>query len=120
MSIERDKLRKTCLLMLRSTIAGETMAARDALLRLAQSDGFGPHELTDAFVSGAQKVNGGHTNGAEISTREMAQRCLDRQERGEAFLSDKERKFLNDMTAWRKPTEKQIAWLEKIYARVMK
>jgi hypothetical protein len=35
------KLRKTFLLMLRSSVSGEAIAARDALLRIAEAEGYG-------------------------------------------------------------------------------
>ena len=46
-----DKLKKTLLLMLRSSMPGEVVAARDAMLRVAQSHHYGPHELTQAVMA---------------------------------------------------------------------
>jgi hypothetical protein len=33
-------------------------------------------------------------------------------------LSEKEQQFVQDMIDWRYPSEKQLAWLKKIYARM--
>jgi hypothetical protein len=69
-------LRKTLLVMLRATIAGEAMNARDAVLRIAKDAGYGPHELTDALVAvvqGAPKqARSGHE---EMSHRDAAAYC---------------------------------------------
>ena len=110
-----DKLRKKFLLLLRSTVVGEAMAARDALLRICKAEGYGPHELTDALIAGTKEING--ANGGEVSSREMAQRCLDCFEAGLIRLSDKEQKFVRDMIGWRGPSEKQLDWLKAIYER---
>jgi hypothetical protein len=109
------KLRKTFLLMLRSSVSGEAIAARDALLRIAEAEGYGPHELTDALIVGTQSVPK-RTNGEEPGSREMAQRCWDCFEAG-ARLSEKEQKFIRDMINWRKPSEKQLKWLKDIFER---
>jgi hypothetical protein len=110
-------LRKTLLVMLRATIAGEAMNARDAVLRIAKDAGYGPHELTDALVAvvqGAPKqARSGHE---EMSHRDAAAYCWDWFEAG-GRLSEKEQKFVRDMMQWRKPSEKQLEWLKAIYAR---
>src|SRR5262245_31240685 len=111
-----DKLRKTFLLLLRSTVVGEAMAARDALLRIARAGGCGPHELVDALVAGTSRTKG-KKNGAELDHQEMARRCWDLFEMGQR-LSEKEQQFVQDMIDWRYPSEKQLAWLKKIYARM--
>jgi hypothetical protein len=86
------KLRKTLLVMLRASIGGEAMNARDAVLRIAKEAGYGPHELTDALVAAIQSA-------PKMSHREAAQ------------------KFVQDMMEWRKPSEKQLKWLKDIYRR---
>ena len=50
----------------------------------------------------------------------MATHCWEEFEAGNATLSEKEQKFVREMMHWRKPTEKQVDWLEGIYERVEK
>jgi hypothetical protein len=103
-----DKLQKAFLLMMRSTIPGETMAARDAVLRLAERDAFAlAIALVDGIVASREKP----------AARDMAQRCWAMHLNG-ALLSEKERKFVSDMLTWGKPSEKQLDWLSKIYDRM--
>jgi hypothetical protein len=114
------KLRKTFLLMLRSSVSGEALAARDAMLRIAGDAGYGPHELTDALIAimqGAPKQT--RTNGEDLDHREMSARCWDWFEAG-GHLSEKEQNFIHDMRDWRKPSEKQLKWLQNIFERVMR
>jgi len=106
-----DKLQKAFLLMMRSTIPGETVAARDAVMRLAQFEGRDAYALAIALVDGLEAKE------EKPSTREMAQRCWAMFLDG-AYLSEKEQKFVGDMINWRKPSEKQTAWLGTIYARM--
>jgi hypothetical protein len=114
------KLRKTFLLMLRSSVSGEAIAARDALLRIAEAEGYGPHELADALVAGTNGApKRAQQNGEELDHREMAERCWDWFEAG-VRLSEKEQKFIEDMMGWRKPSEKQLKWLKDIYARTIR
>src|SRR5215471_13901753 len=98
--------------MLASTIPGEAMAAREAFLRLAHSERFGPHELADALCEGARTISPD-----KLSTNQMAQRCWDWFEENK-YLSEKEQKFVRDMMVWHHPSEKQIAWLTTIYERM--
>jgi hypothetical protein len=111
------KLRKTLLVMLRASIDGEAMNARDAVLRIAKEAGYGPHELTDALVAAVQsapkQARSGHE---EMSHREAAAYCWDWFEAG-GRLSEKEQKSVQDMMGWRKPTEKQLKWLKDIFRR---
>jgi hypothetical protein len=129
-----DTVKKTALLMLGATAPGEVVAARNALLRLAKTRQWDIHKLADAFnralaVPEARQTNG-HANGRanerarqreeeneeEISPQEMAAYCAEWDERRHG-LTDKERDFVHDMMDWRYPTEKQRAWLTKIYQR---
>jgi hypothetical protein len=91
------KLRKTLLVMLRASIDGEAMNARDAVLRIAKEAGYGPHELTDALVAAVQsapkQARSGHE---EMSHREAAAYCWDWFEAG-GRLSEKEQKSVQDM-----------------------
>jgi hypothetical protein len=48
-------LRKTLLVMLRATVAGEAMNARDKTLQLAKAAGYGPHELADALLRSCRR-----------------------------------------------------------------
>jgi|SRR5262249_11497623 len=108
-----DKLQKAFLLMMRSTVPGETMAARDAVARLAQSEG------RDVFALAIALVDGLAASQEKPSTRDMAQRCWAMFLDGD-HLSEKERKFVQDMIGWRSPSEKQTAWLATIYARMQR
>jgi hypothetical protein len=67
-------LRKTLLVMLRATIAGEAMNARDAVLRIAKDAGYGPHELTDALVAVVQGVPKQARSGHEEMSAAMRRR----------------------------------------------
>jgi hypothetical protein len=111
-------LRKTLLVMLRTTIAGEAMNARDKTLQIVKSAGYGPHELADALLTLLQKTpKQGGQNGSEPYHREMAEYCWNWFEAG-GHLSEKEQSFVEDMMVWRKPSEKQLKWLKDIYARI--
>jgi hypothetical protein len=109
-----DKVRKTFLLMLSATSPGEIVAARDALVRLAQTKKYDVHSLARAL-----DLNKSRAPGAEKpTTREMATHCWEEFDSGNATLSEKEQKFVREMMHWRKPTEKQVEWLESIYERI--
>jgi hypothetical protein len=114
-----DKLRKAFVLLLGSDKPGEMAAARDAVLRLARNEQCGLHELAAALIVGLKKVRGIGARGQEklSSHTEMAERILDWFECG-GYLSDREHEFVQDMMEWRRPSEKQMAWLEKIYRRI--
>jgi hypothetical protein len=113
MPLPVDKLRKAFLLLLRTSVAGEVVAARDALLRMAETANCGPYELADALTIGA-----GHVQDKDnLSPQDIARRCWDFHEAG-GWLSEKERKFVREMMHWARPSEKQAAWLESIYARI--
>jgi hypothetical protein len=115
-----DKLRQTALLMLSATHAGEVMAARDAVVRLARARRYDVHRLADAFNT-ALRGNGhaqanGHDDDDELSHRKMAER-LQEWDDVRRWLTEKERKFVDDMAGWNRPTEKQETWLKSLYAR---
>lgn len=108
------KLHKTLLLLLCSTIPGEVVAARDALLRLA---GIGPHELAARLLKERPKEKPKWQAPPPPEHQRMAQEILAWQVEG-GRLSAAEQGFITDMLDWKRPTEKQMAWLEKIYQRV--
>jgi hypothetical protein len=112
-------LRKTLLVMLRATIAGEAMSARDKTLQIAKAAGFGPHELADALLAVLQKTQARQSGGDALDHRGMAEHCWNWFEAG-GRLSEKEQKFIQDMMDWRKPSEKQLRWLQNIFERVMR
>ena len=68
-----DKLHKTFLLMLDTTSPGEIVAARDALVRLARTEGHDVHSLARALVL-SRKPNGGAgaKDSEKLGTQEMA------------------------------------------------
>jgi hypothetical protein len=69
------------------------------------------HELTGALL--AWKANGK----TKPSPQQMARFCMTMIEDGARF-SGKEKKFIEDMMGWRRPSRKQIDWLESIYERL--
>jgi len=103
--------------MLRASMAGEAIAARDAFLRIAEAKGLGPYELTAALLAGT----GTNARVEEhLGGKAMALHIWDSYERAEVRLSEKEREFVADMLDWNKPTEKQLAWLKKLYQRTVR
>jgi hypothetical protein len=114
-----DKLRKAFVLMLGSNKPGEIVAARDAVLRLAQNEWCGLHELAAALIVGLKKVQGaGAREQQECASHvEMAESILDWVECG-GHLSEREHEFVESMVEWHSPTERQMAWLQKIYRRI--
>jgi hypothetical protein len=114
-----DKLRKAFVLLLGSDKPGEMAAARDAVLRLARSEQCGLHELATALIVGLKRVKdiGVRARKECTSHAEMAARILDWAECG-GHLSEREHEFVQDMAEWGgQPSEKQMAWLRKIYRR---
>jgi hypothetical protein len=113
-----DKLRKAIVLMLGSDKPGEMAAARDAVLRLARNERCGLHELAAALIVGLKQVRsvGARERQECASYVEMAESILDWAECG-GYLSEREQTFVEDMVEWHRPSEKQMAWLQKIYRR---
>jgi hypothetical protein len=109
-----DKMHKAFLLMLSATSPGEIVAARDALVRLAQTKNYDVHSLARTLDLNKSRAPGAQ----KLTTRQMATHCWEEFEAGNATLSEKEQKFVREMMHWRKPTEKQVDWLEGIYERV--
>jgi hypothetical protein len=110
------KLRQCILTLLSATHDGEIAAARNAMLRVGAAHWLDIHELADLMEKVEQPVPPVPPE-PEPSFWEKARRCKEHNEfRG--GLSDKEYKFVCDMVAWRKPTDRQVAWLDSIYARV--
>jgi hypothetical protein len=112
-----DKMHKAFLLMLSATSPGEIVAARDALVRLAQARKQDVHSLARAL--GLDRAPNGDASPKEDDRdhAEMARFCWAVFEQG-ARLSEKEQKFVNDMIGWRRPSQKQIDWLTSIYERL--
>jgi len=112
-----DKLRKALLLMLLSPTPGEVMAARAAVMRLAQSQKLDGHKLADTFIIAL--LRGRRPNGSdELSVNERAARCWDWHQRT-GRLSERELGFVEDMMNARFAlSEKQQKWLNAIFARV--
>lgn len=113
--MDDSNLHKTMLLLLRATMPGEIVAARDALLRVIQAEKYDVH--TVAHVLTGSLVEWKANGKKKPSTRQMAQFCTTMMEDG-AHVSDKEKKFVEDMMSWRNPTEKQSHWLKSIYERL--
>jgi hypothetical protein len=109
--------------MLSATHAGEVMAARDAVVRLARAQRYDVHKLADAFNvalrgNGRAQANG-RAHDDELSHLEMAER-LQEWDDVRRWLTEKERKFVDDMAGWNHPTEKQEKWLRSLYARALR
>jgi hypothetical protein len=113
-----DKLRKAFVLMLGSDKPGEMAAAREAVLRLARNEQCGLHELAAALIVGLKQVRSvsARGQGERVSHVKMAESILDWADCG-GHLSEREQQFVEDMVEWRRPSEKQMAWLQKIYRR---
>jgi hypothetical protein len=113
-----EKLRKAFVLLLGSDKPGEMAAARDAVLRLARIEQCGLHELAAALIVGLKQVRKAGARPREecASHVEMAESILDWVDCG-GRLSEREQQFVEDMVEWRRPSEKQMAWLQKIYRR---
>jgi hypothetical protein len=114
-----DRLRKAFILMLAADKLGEMAAARDAVLRLAQSEQCGLHELAAALIVGLRRTRSVAERAQQecFSHTEMAQRILDWFECG-GHLSEREQEFARDMLEWRnQPSAKQMGWLIKLYRR---
>jgi hypothetical protein len=109
-----DKLHKTLVLMLRASVPAEVVAARDALLRIAETGKLDAHDLAAAILV---SLKNGSLDKAPIN--EMAKSIWKWWVDGGGQLSDREQKFVGDMMNYgRAPSEKQAAWLKSIYARV--
>src|SRR5262245_12638370 len=105
--------------MLGKDAAGEALSARDALIRMCKSQDRDMHDLAGAFIA-ALAAAPKRTNGAKVAPDYMASFCLNENERLPGLLSPKELEFVHDMLSWKRPTEKQLAWLEKIYQRAVR
>ena len=96
------------------------------LLALLASDQMGERSAAAAMATNflAQRKLDWHDVGAMIcgkpelqdepSLYQMAQKCL---ASGYPWREN-ELSFLHDMTAWRKPSEKQAKWLAALYGRI--
>jgi hypothetical protein len=102
-----DKLQKSFLVLLCATIPGEVVAARDTVLRLAQTD---PYELVAAFTARRPTY--------DIPVRKMAKLVWEWMLWGDGTeLDDAEQEFVREMMDAHNPTMAQIAHLEALYRR---
>jgi hypothetical protein len=104
---DEGKLHKMLLLLLCSNTPGEVMAARDALLRVA---GIGPHEFAASLLNKNETVRYEPSH----DHQKMAGEILNWYDGG-GYLRPNEVGFVTDMLDWEFPSDKQLAWLEKIY-----
>jgi regulator of sigma D len=106
-----DTLHKIFLVLLSASIPGEIINARDKLKQVADVEGYDIFALASALALPNRK-----TSASDLSTKAMAQFCWERR----IYLSEKEQKFVSDMTfKWKtKPSEKQAAWLQSIYVKL--
>jgi hypothetical protein len=120
-----EKLKKLFLVLLSSTADGEVVAARNAMMRLVQSTGADLHALAQVPVNGltpqTEIVYVERPPSTEQSARDIARWCLEEIENGGPCFGEHEKRFVKEMSArWGEPTDKQRAWLGKIYARLRK
>lgn len=98
---------------------GEVLATVAALRRVLASDGLDLNDLA-AALDGAPAARatacGEREEREEINHRDVAEFCW---VHGRGLMSPKERRFVLQMLDWRRPTEKQIAWLHALRARVV-
>ncbi len=135
------RVQQVMLTMLSSTLPGEVVAARDALLNLLKSAGTDIHEFTDrangfseadmqrlydaGFTDGqnavvTRKFGSGEFHNVDGTPNwfEIARYC---QQQTARLRGDKERDFVNDMAArtlYRPPTPAQEKWLCSIFFRL--
>jgi hypothetical protein len=133
-----ERVRKL-LRLLSSPQEAEVAAAVRALMRTLEADGADIHALADSIGNGKlseadmrQIYDAAYSDGkraAEMSARpaefhsvsppwhDMAVDCRDNDN---GRLSERERKFVDDMVRWtkyREPTEKQQKWLHVLWVR---
>jgi hypothetical protein len=124
--------------MLSSNNDGEVIAAARAIQRTLSGAGSDVHELAERISGGKLSeaemrkiydaayedgkndaaIDKGFTDVAGPSWHQMATFCA---ERGERWLTTREREFVDDMVSWtarRDPTEKQGKWLHVLYVRL--
>ena len=104
-----DKLQKSFLVLLCATIPGEVVAARDTVLRLAQTD---PYELVSAFTVKTKRPT------YDIPVRKMAKLVWEWMLWGDGTeLDDDEQQFVREMMDAHNPTLAQISQLEALYRK---
>jgi hypothetical protein len=119
-----DKLHKLFKLLLSSTSPGEIVNARDAMLRVVTSNSGDLHSLAEVLVAGLKPeiktVYRDRAPNKEAHARDVAAWCLEQFEAGALCYGEKERTFVEDMARrYGDPTEKQRAWLAKIFDRLI-
>jgi hypothetical protein len=109
------------LLMLSSDQPGEVAAAAAAIGRALKAAGTDWHALASGLLAEAphpsarQWRDNDDTGDATDSWREMHEYCVEHTD----LLRSREQEFIESLGEWRgRPTEKQLAWLCSIYARL--
>lgn len=99
--------------LLGSDKAGEVVAAASAIGRALKASGADWHDLAK-WVSSPPTIPTRHQRPAD-DWQEMARFCWRHAHR----LNQRERDFVEDMTAWSdEPSDKQLAWLKAIHVKV--
>ena len=105
---------KSLLLMLTSDRDGEVVAAARAVTRTLKSAGADWHDLAGLLTAAPSSTRNRHDDNGD-DWRGMRNYCA---EHG-GQLSLREWDFIGDIEHWRgNLTEKQLAWLSSIYARL--
>jgi hypothetical protein len=109
------------LLMLSSDQPGEVAAAAAAIGRALKAAGTDWHGLANGLLVEApqpgarRRRNDGDSQDAADDWREMHEYCAQHSD----LLRSREEEFIESLGEWRgRPTEKQLAWLCSIYARL--
>jgi hypothetical protein len=109
------------LLMLSSNHRGEVTAAAAAIGRALKAAGTDWHGLANGLLAEARQPgarrwrDSNDTQDAADKWHAMQEFCAERAE----LLRSREQEFIESLGEWRgRPTEKQLAWLCAIYARL--
>jgi hypothetical protein len=107
------------LLLLSSDQPGEVAAAAAAIGRALKAAGGDWHDLANGLLAEPPDQRGRGFDDVrdepEENWREIHEFCADRCE----LLRSREAEFIESLGEWRgRPTEKQMAWLHAIYARL--
>ena len=107
------------LLMLSSDQPGEVAAAAAAIGRALKAAGTDWHGLANGLVTEAPQPRARRRRDSDDDAadnwREMHEYCAEHTE----LLRSREQEFIESLSEWRgRPTEKQLAWLCAIYARL--
>lgn len=97
-----------------SEFDGEVVATARAIERTLSGAGLDWHDVADALTQR-------RTAPTALGRSDWCEKAWFCHRHGFLRLSEAERKFITDMTRFhRRPSEKQLAWLDAIYARIQR